>query len=175
MELIVAVDSKNGMALDGEIPWKIKSEMMHFKQTTINNIVIMGSKTYFSIPPRFRPLDQRLNIVLTRHPELYKGHDIPNVWFTKITNIHEVISANKEWFRNKYPCLLNDFKFFVIGGKQIYDLFKDFYTTLWITKIKNDYHCDLFFDMDDYSLDEDYIEHHVISHDQYDVYKYEKN
>jgi dihydrofolate reductase len=60
MEIIYAVDIANGISRDGTIPWKLKKDMLFFKNKTKNNIVIMGRKTYFSIPQNKRPLKDRV-------------------------------------------------------------------------------------------------------------------
>jgi dihydrofolate reductase len=50
---------------DGGLPWHLPSDMKHFKELTTGGTVIMGRKTYESIPERFRPLPERRNIVLS--------------------------------------------------------------------------------------------------------------
>ena len=60
MNIIVACDSKNGIGLDGNLPWKLKKEMSYFTNITTSsnnlNVVIMGRNTWNSIPNKFRPL-----------------------------------------------------------------------------------------------------------------------
>lgn len=51
---------------DGEIPWHIPEDMAHFKRLTGSSVVMMGRRTWDSIPERFRPLPGRRNIVVTR-------------------------------------------------------------------------------------------------------------
>ncbi|MFD0358191.1 dihydrofolate reductase [Streptomyces sp. NPDC127110] len=50
------------------IPWRLPEDMAHFKATTLGHPVVMGRKTWDSLPPRFRPLAGRRNIVVTRDP-----------------------------------------------------------------------------------------------------------
>ena len=50
IEAIVAVDNKYGLAKNGNIPWKSKTDMTFFKNKTINNVVVMGTKTFLSLP-----------------------------------------------------------------------------------------------------------------------------
>ncbi|MDT0342828.1 dihydrofolate reductase [Streptomyces litchfieldiae] len=51
------------------IPWHLPEDMAHFKATTLGHPVVMGRKTWDSLPPRFRPLPGRRNIVVTRDPQ----------------------------------------------------------------------------------------------------------
>ncbi|MDF3143044.1 MULTISPECIES: dihydrofolate reductase [unclassified Streptomyces] len=53
---------------DNAIPWRLPEDMAHFKATTLGHPVIMGRKTWDSLPARFRPLPGRRNIVVTRDP-----------------------------------------------------------------------------------------------------------
>lgn len=73
MNLIVAVDSRGGIGRNGGIPWRLPHELVRFAQLTTattdpekKNAVLMGRKVWESIPSKFRPLKNRLNIVLSR-------------------------------------------------------------------------------------------------------------
>jgi dihydrofolate reductase len=153
-EAIVAVDTNNGIAIEAtcKIPWKSKTDMNFFRGKTINNIVVMGFKTLLTLPNE-EPLKNRLNIVLTTKPmiELYPD------FYERFKNI---IFMNEEQFLNflKNPelyltkdhkiFLTEDYKIYLIGGKQVYNNFCHFCSTIWITKIKSDYGCDLIFPYD---------------------------
>ncbi|KQO63082.1 dihydrofolate reductase [Curtobacterium sp. Leaf261] len=64
---LVWARSRNGViGADGGIPWHVPEDMAHFKATTLGATVVMGRRTWESIPPRFRPFAGRRNIVLTR-------------------------------------------------------------------------------------------------------------
>ena len=63
--IIVALNEKNGIGRNNEIPWKCPEDLCFFKQTTENNIVVMGRKTLDSLSQR--PLKNRINIVLSRN------------------------------------------------------------------------------------------------------------
>jgi dihydrofolate reductase len=73
--IVAATSSRLGIGLKGALPWRLKREIAYFKRTTtfnpdnLTNIVIMGRKCWESIPPKFKPLPNRHNIVLSR-----KGH-----------------------------------------------------------------------------------------------------
>ncbi len=53
---------------DGTMPWHLPEDLEHFKATTLGHPVVMGRRTWESLPPRFRPLPGRPNIVVTRDP-----------------------------------------------------------------------------------------------------------
>ncbi len=62
--------ARNGViGKDGGMPWHLPEDMAHFKQLTMGCPVIMGRKTWDSLPPRFRPLPGRVNVVVTRQAD----------------------------------------------------------------------------------------------------------
>jgi dihydrofolate reductase/thymidylate synthase len=84
--IVVAVcKSTRGIGSSGQLPWRLRSDMQYFKQLTRStrdptkrNAVIMGRKTWLSIPTKFRPLDDRINVVLSRNPEAARELEMPN-------------------------------------------------------------------------------------------------
>jgi dihydrofolate reductase len=145
MEAIYAVDLNNGLSKNGIIPWKCKKDMLFFMNKTKNNVVIMGKNTYFSLPIECRPLQNRLNIVLSTEPLI---HESPNIIFTNYYSIHQMILNNREKFCELYKYLKKDFIIFFIGGKIIYEQFIPLCNCVWVTRLKNNYNCDLFIDYD---------------------------
>lgn len=151
MEAIYAIDIANGLSKNGIIPWKSKKDLTFFMNKTKHNVVIMGKSTYFSLPIKNRPLKNRLNIVLTNNPELYYNElytHASNVIFTSDKNIYDSILNDREKYCNKYKVLHENFKIFFIGGKTIYEQFIPLCEKIWVTKIKNNYDCDLVFNYD---------------------------
>lgn len=78
INIIVAATLKRGIGFQNKIPWKLPSDLHFFSKITSQtkdekkkNVCIMGRKTYFSIPEKFRPLKNRFNIVLTRNKETF--------------------------------------------------------------------------------------------------------
>ncbi|QHE86971.1 dihydrofolate reductase [Hydrogenophaga sp. BPS33] len=68
LHLIFARAANGVIGKDNALPWHLPEDMAHFKRTTLGHPVIMGRKTWDSLPPKFRPLPGRLNIVVTRDP-----------------------------------------------------------------------------------------------------------
>jgi dihydrofolate reductase len=70
---LIWAQAANGVIGDrGTLPWHLPEDLAHFKRTTLGAPVLMGRKTWDSLPPRFRPLPGRRNIVITRDP-LWQG------------------------------------------------------------------------------------------------------
>ncbi len=66
LHLILARAANGVIGRDNRMPWHLPEDLAHFKRTTLGCPVVMGRKTWDSLPPRFRPLPGRLNIVLSR-------------------------------------------------------------------------------------------------------------
>jgi dihydrofolate reductase len=147
IEAIVAVDLKNGIAKDGKIPWKSKTDMKFFREQTTGSIIIMGSTTLLSLPNAM-PLPNRLNIVVTRTPSKFtcypKYSQLDNLLFWDEDTLFKFLN-NQDLNKN----LINSYKkIFVIGGQQIYNLLLPFCSSIWVTTIKSDYDCDLLLTID---------------------------
>jgi dihydrofolate reductase len=69
LHLILARAANGVIGKDGKMPWHLPEDLAHFKQVTLGKPVIMGRKTWDSLPPQFRPLPGRRNIVITRRSE----------------------------------------------------------------------------------------------------------
>ena len=63
--LVAAIGENNVIGREGQLPWRLKSDLAHFRKVTINKPVVMGRKTFQSIG---QPLKGRTNIVITRDP-----------------------------------------------------------------------------------------------------------
>ena len=69
INLIYARAANGVIGKDGVMPWHLPEDLAHFKQLTHGSPVIMGRKTWDSLPPKFRPLPGRINIVITRQAD----------------------------------------------------------------------------------------------------------
>ena len=101
--LIVACDNKFGIGLNNSVPWKLKEDMKYFKEITSKvpedpyfnyiNAVVMGRKTWGSIPDKFKPLPNRLNIILTNQNAesiSHHNHELVRI-ISNFDEIHENI------------------------------------------------------------------------------------
>jgi dihydrofolate reductase len=137
-ELIVASDKNGVIGNNNTIPWHIPEDLKHFRQLTLNNIVVMGRKTFESLPNG--PLKDRINIVITQNPHQYKNTD--SVIFTNMENVFDVIKHNNN--TNK--------KIFIIGGSDIYKLFFNHCSTIHLTRVLIESHGNINFNFDTKSL-----------------------
>ncbi|KAA8499242.1 Bifunctional dihydrofolate reductase-thymidylate synthase 1 [Porphyridium purpureum] len=114
--VVAAANASHGIGKNGALPWKLAYDMARFKRVTMGHVVLMGRKTYESIPAKFRPLPGRLNIVLTRNAQWASTlQGTPGVWTARsLDHARELLDA-----QNVLPAT-HGRKVFVIGGEQIY-------------------------------------------------------
>lgn len=106
--LIVACDLKGCIGEKGHIPWRLAEDMKIFRKLTTGQPIIMGRKTYDSLPPEFRPLPGRQNIVITRESGLNYGDQVTVVhsWgqaLKSTTNEHVFVIGGADIFRLALP------------------------------------------------------------------------
>eukprot|EP00080_Pristionchus_pacificus_P006439 PDM66459.1 hypothetical protein PRIPAC_47876 [Pristionchus pacificus] len=146
MDLIVAVDAAGGIGKNGIIPWKLRKDMDHFVKKTSGdndpsqvppkrNAVIMGRKCWDSIPPNFKPLKGRLNIVLSKTmpeettPDHWVRNSLDNA-MRELADKMEDLKIERVWN---------------IGGAEIYKwgLERGIISTIEITKIHQNFDADV--------------------------------
>lgn len=145
INLIACVTNyKNKLAIGrgGNLLFKLSGDMNFFKHTTTEmlspmsklskNIVLMGRKTYFSIPSKYRPLKNRINFVLTRDPELLKLSPIPK----DLSLVNDVYYTDIDTFKRVY--IKYNPNVFVIGGSELYNMFLGQADNLYITHVKTE-------------------------------------
>jgi dihydrofolate reductase len=69
LSLIAAVARHRTIGRDNQLPWHLSGDMRHFRETTSGRPVIMGRRTWESLPEKFRPLSGRLNVVVSKNPD----------------------------------------------------------------------------------------------------------
>ena len=116
--LIWAQSTSGIIGRDGGIPWQVPEDMAHFKTLTTGCTVVMGRRTWESLPPRFRPLPGRRNVVITRQ----SGYRADGA---------EVLGALGD--------ALTDGATWVIGGAEIYRLALPSATRCEVTEIEIDF------------------------------------
>ena len=114
---IVAVAQNLAIGKDGKLPWHHAADLKFFKETTLNNVVVMGFNTWQSIG---KPLPKRLNIVLSRSNFI---ENQPNVLL--IRSKDEVLALSKYLIGN----------LFVIGGAKTYTQLSDIIDRWFVTEI----------------------------------------
>lgn len=137
--LIVAIDRNNGISKNGQIPWKIKEDLKHFKEITTKcnstdsdsvsrNAVLFGRKTYESIG---HPLKDRLNIVISKNPKPESFTDQNLIYFN---NLNQAI---------RY-CQVKRLNVYICGGRTIYETFNtlNLLSNLYITYLDLKYETD---------------------------------
>jgi dihydrofolate reductase / thymidylate synthase len=139
--IVVAFDAHYGIGKNGQLPWRLPLDLKRFKDITsavVNpkkkNAVIMGRKTWESLPLKFRPLPDRLNVVLSREGKL----NLPEA-VLKFSSLDDALKdlANSKDIEN----------IFVIGGAQIYAeaTIHPLCQKIYVTHVQGEFSCDAFF------------------------------
>lgn len=144
MNLIAAACENMGIGIDGKLPWRLKTEMAYFTRMTtttkdINkkNVVLMGRTTWDCIPLKYRPLPNRINMVLSRNSN-FKVKDQDVLVCNSLDSAAELLSQ---------PELCDNIEnIWVIGGSHIYkDVMESkYFHRLYLTEILAKFECDTF-------------------------------
>ena len=125
INLIVAVDEKNGIGKNNQLPWHLPADLLHFKNLTTGFPIIMGRKTFDSIG---KVLPNRRNIVISRQSNL----EIPGA------EVSGSLQGALELCKKE-----NDI--YIIGGAQIFEQALPLADSIFLTVIQHDFDADTFF------------------------------
>ncbi len=128
ISIIAAVAKNNIIGGDNKLLWHIPEDLKHFKDLTSNHTIIMGRKTFQSLP---NVLPKRHHIVLTKD----KNYIIDSDSVTIVHNLKEIV--------DKYKTSKEEV--FVIGGGEIYSAFLPYCKNLYLTKINKNFEGDTYF------------------------------
>lgn len=125
---LIYARARNGViGKDNQMPWHLPEDLAHFKRVTLGQPVIMGRKTWDSLPVRFRPLPGRLNIVVTRQTDWQAEGACPALSLAAARQLCG--NAPDAW---------------VIGGADIYRQAEPLASTAVVTEIEQDFEGDAF-------------------------------
>lgn len=121
LTLIAAVARNGVIGIDNHLPWHLPADLKHFKALTLGKTVIMGRKTWESLPVKFRPLPGRCNIVLTRA----EGYQAPGATVANSLPAALALAESAEAF--------------IIGGAELYAAALPSADRLQLTEIDADF------------------------------------
>ena len=135
--MIAAIGKNNALGKDNTLLWSMPADMKHFRDTTRGHTVIMGRKTFESLPGG--PLPKRENIVVTRdrsyiRPGIVVMHSLPEA-------LRYAALEQGKHFEEKQE----ETEIFIIGGGELYKQGMDFANKLYITRIDDSPEADTFF------------------------------
>jgi len=111
---IACINQKRVLGNEGKLLYTIKNDLANFKRMTTNNVVIMGRKTYESLP-NGEPLKNRINVIITSNEDFGVDEKFDNVYI--VHSVKDAVELCDAFFENK--------EVFVIGGESIYRQFMD--------------------------------------------------
>ena len=128
ISIIVAISKNNVIGKDNKLLWNIPEDLKHFKEITLNSKIIMGRKTFESLPGI---LPERQHIILTKN----KNYKVNSKEVKIVYDFKTIISDFYD----------SDEEVFIIGGGEIYNLFINYCKKLYLTKIDAIFNGDTFF------------------------------
>lgn len=137
LNIITAFCASNfGIGKDGKLPWDLPEDLAHFGKITKNSVVIMGRKTWESIPVDKRPLKNRINIVVTKDVAGFPTQEgvIPVTLDESLNVAYQMLVKHDD----------KD-NIFVIGGQSIYEHFMRQADNIFVTLVYKNVECDTFF------------------------------
>ncbi len=130
ISLIAAHTENRVIGKNNDLPWKLPKDMKYFMETTRGHHVVLGRKNYESIPPKYRPLPDRVNMIITRQ----RNYEAPQC--TIVHSVEEAIQIAQK---------AGETELFIIGGAEIYAMALPLAHRLYITEIKTTLEGDTFF------------------------------
>lgn len=127
ISLIVAIAQNNAIGKDNDLLWHLSEDLKYFKKTTNERTVVMGRKTWESLP--FKPLKNRRNIVVSSQKDYHiEGAEL----FDSVDKVLEALKEEKD-------------EVFCIGGASLYKALLPKADKLYITRVYKDFEADVFF------------------------------
>lgn len=127
--IVVAIAENYAIGNRGDLLWKLPNDMKRFKEITMGHHVVMGRKTFLSIPEKFRPLPGRTNIVVSRNTTIEK----PAI---TVSSIEQAIAYAKE---------NGEQELMIIGGGEIYKQTFPIADKIYLTIVNQTFEADTFF------------------------------
>ena len=141
---IAAASENNVIGKDGVLPWHIPEDLKFFKEKTLNQVVLMGRKSFESIPDDFKPLSQRFNIVATKKGFVYE-HSSVHV----INDVDEFITQFKLSGFNNFKFIPKDYKvlktLWITGGAELFFKYIEKVDEIYLTVVHKNFDGDTFF------------------------------
>jgi dihydrofolate reductase len=128
INIIAAIGKRRELGKDNRLLWHLPQDLARFKRLTLDQVVIMGRKTYESIG---KPLPNRLNIVITHRKDYYAN----GCWI--VAKLDQALALAQEKAPNK--------EIFLIGGGQLYQQGIAYAQKLYLTLVDGEFEADTFF------------------------------
>ena len=137
---IVAMDKKRIIGHQNKLPWHLPEDLKHFSNLTSGHTVLMGKNTYYSLPEKYRPLPNRLNVVFstTMSNSVISDLNLKDViveksvesFFSKVRSKQITIKGSKIW---------------VVGGQKLYNSTIKYWDKVELTMVKGEHEGDTYF------------------------------
>jgi|TARA_B110000046_G_scaffold122280_1_gene128935 dihydrofolate reductase len=118
--MIAAMSTNRVIGINNDLPWHLPHDFKFFQTKTQGHHVLMGRKNYESLPPKFRPLPNRINLIITKN----KNYEAEN------THIFHSLENAIEYAKSQ-----GEHELFIIGGGEVYKLALPYADTIYLTEV----------------------------------------
>eukprot|EP00112_Aurelia_sp_Birch-Aquarium-sp1_P006773 Seg1740.7 transcript_id=Seg1740.7/GoldUCD/mRNA.D3Y31 product="Dihydrofolate reductase" protein_id=Seg1740.7/GoldUCD/D3Y31 len=142
LRCVAAMDVKRGIGKNNNLPWRLRNEMNYFTKITttvknpgMKNVALMGRKTWESIPPKYKPLANRINVVLSK-----TLNNVPDGVIV-MPCLDDAVQHISKTLANEVETI------FVVGGAGVYEetIKSKFCDRIYLTHVMEEFDCDTFF------------------------------
>jgi len=118
--LVVAHDNNKAIGKDGDMPWHLPNDLKWFKKKTIHKMIVMGRATWESLPDQYKPLPNRVNLVMTKNQSFSVNGAVACHSLEEVLTIAKAKNVNE---------------LMIVGGGKIYELFYPLADQMVITEV----------------------------------------
>lgn len=129
LNVILAFTSNFLIGVDNKLPWHVPEDLKRFRELTTSKTVVMGRKTWDSLPDKVRPLPNRKNVILTSSNDIQESDTVKVI--RSVDEIHELAKTEEV---------------FVIGGHNLFNMMVPYASRIYLTFIMKKIHGNIFVD-----------------------------
>jgi len=129
LNVILAFTTNFLIGVDNKLPWHVPEDLKRFRELTIGKTVVMGRKTWDSLPDKVRPLPNRKNVILTSSNDIQESDSVKVI--RTVDEIHELAKTEEV---------------FVIGGHNLFNMMVPYASRIYLTFIMKKIHGNIFVD-----------------------------
>ena len=164
LSIIVAMSENRVIGINNRLPWNLPEDLKWFKKNTLNKVILMGRKTWESLP--LKPLPQRYHIILSRDADYTVRDQQQNILDIPVADhVEKARILARQWYESQS---VSEQELMVIGGASIYQLLLNQADRLYLSVIEKDFSGDAYFpQLDENNWTDEFNQRHYDHNNQF--------